>query len=69
MMAVTVRTTPRGVEADTPHELFSARLYFTGHPNAVMADGQKFLVVNRALASVNQAPLTIITNWPATLRK
>ena len=63
MMAVTVRTNPKGVVTDTPHQLFALQ-YSPAY--AVAADGQKFLMFVRPDVT---EPLTVVTNWQAGLKK
>jgi Tol biopolymer transport system component len=72
MMGVTVETSGRSdfgapqvlfrTDADVQRQLSSGRRY------AVTKDGKRFLVI-RGSAESRLAPLTVITNWPATIRK
>jgi hypothetical protein len=72
MMAVTVETSGRfefgpprvlfRTDADVQRQLSSGRRY------AVTKDGKRFLVI-RGSAESRLAPVTVITNWPATIRK
>jgi eukaryotic-like serine/threonine-protein kinase len=68
MMAVTVRTGAT-FEAGTPQTLFETTLdvAFLGPNYAVAADGQRFLL-NTPVESAS-APMTIVLNWPALLKK
>jgi Tol biopolymer transport system component len=72
MMAVTVETSVR-FEFGSPRVLFptgaDTQLQFTlGRRYAVTKDGKRFLVI-RGSAESRLAPVTVITNWPATIRK
>ena len=69
MMAVSVKTAG-GFEAGVPHMLFASPAD-PAFPNVgitydVTADGQRFLM-NAALDGIRTSPITIITNWTATL--
>jgi Tol biopolymer transport system component len=67
MMAVTIRASAAGVEADTPRELFAALLAGLTSPYDVAADGQRFLLSERPEAQ-GGAPLTVVLNWQAALK-
>jgi serine/threonine protein kinase len=57
--------------AGSPQRLFDARVPLTGNPYrsnyAVTADGKQFLVNTRI--DTAQAPINIVVNWPALLRR
>ncbi len=57
--------------AGSPQRLFDARVPLTGNPYrsnyAVTADGKRFLVNIRI--DTAQAPINIVVNWPALLRR
>jgi hypothetical protein len=40
----------------------------TGGQFAVSRDGQRFLVVVRQPGDTSQRPLTVVLNWPETIR-
>jgi Tol biopolymer transport system component len=67
IMAVDVRETATGVELGTPHQLFRANAYLAG-PYCASADGQRFLI-NGMTGEVPSVRLTLVTNWPADLKK
>jgi hypothetical protein len=56
-------------EADTPRALFQTSLNATDlrQTYAVAADGQRFLL-NTPVETAS-APITIVLNWPALLKK
>jgi hypothetical protein len=60
------------VDADGTFHAGSPAPLFDVHPNGnvfdVAADGKRFLV-NSAPTDVYSQPLTLIVNWPATLRR
>jgi len=68
MMAVTIRASAAGVEADTPRELFAARVVGGDGPYDVTADGQRFLLAEQSEAQGGVAPLTVVLNWQAGLK-
>jgi hypothetical protein len=76
MMAATVKSTAGGFERETPkplfetHRLASSFLSTTGigYTYDVTHDGQRFLGVVLAEGN-NTQPLTLVTNWPAGLKK
>lgn len=74
-MAAGIRITEAGgqaaVQSDTPHELFPipATPANIGFPYDVSADGQRFLVEQPASAQQGPAPLTVVLNWQAGLKK
>jgi Tol biopolymer transport system component/predicted Ser/Thr protein kinase len=68
MMAVTIRASAAGVEADTPRELFTALVAGVISPYDVAADGQRFLLMELPQAQGGAAPLTVVLNWQAGLK-
>ena len=67
-MAVDIRLEPT-FQAGTPKVLFDPRMRVgAGREWDVMADGERFLV-NRAIEAPGVEPLTLVQNWPATLKK
>jgi eukaryotic-like serine/threonine-protein kinase len=69
MLAVDVRGNGTSVELGTPHKLFLANTVASSEgPYAVSADGQRFLI-NGTTAETGSEPLTLVTNWPADLKK
>jgi dipeptidyl aminopeptidase/acylaminoacyl peptidase len=65
LVSVAVRTTGSVFEADAPRTLFHAPLAVSMD---VTADGQRFLVGMRPEDDQN-LPLTLVTNWPAALKR
>ena len=58
------------VETGLPHELFRSAISHHGlsYDYAVSPDGQRFLISNAV--DVNEvAPMTIVLNWTAALKK
>ena len=58
-------------ENGAPHKLFEFRSgngLLTVAPYAVSADGQRFLL-NMLVDESGGAPLTVVLNWTATLKK
>jgi outer membrane protein assembly factor BamB len=72
IMAVDVDTAADRFESRVPHALFSARVpaptLASRATFAPSADGQKFLV-NTWDAGSGIAPITLVVNWPETLKK
>jgi hypothetical protein len=69
MMAATVKSTPGGFERETPKPLFETHLTTgLGTTYDVTRDGQRFLGVVLVEGN-NTQPLTLVTNWPAGLKK
>jgi Tol biopolymer transport system component/predicted Ser/Thr protein kinase len=68
LIAVSVdgSTTQFTVGAETP--LFDVSLFRSDWPYDVSADGQQF-VVNVRIEQSSAAPLTVVVNWPAGLKK
>ncbi len=71
LMAVDVNTTAPGFGVGIPKELFQAHLVpLSGWRNLYVAspDGQRFLMIVPA-NEAEPAPITVVANWPALLRK
>jgi Tol biopolymer transport system component len=70
VMAAAIQTGPDGVRADTPRVLFTAEFQNGGlHEFEVTPDGQRFLLILNPRAEGSTERLTVVTNWPAQLRK
>ena len=71
-MAVPVRATATALEPSTPIPLFEIRVPLSGtslrHQYDVTADGQRFLV-NTVVNESSDAPITVVLNWTAGLKK
>jgi len=68
VMAVSIQAGPQGIRAEPPHSLFTAEFSDgTLHEFDVTSDGQRFLIVLRSAES--RRPLTVVSNWQASLRK
>ncbi len=73
LMAVPIKT-GAAVEAGTPVALFETAMSsspnqgYTRNQYAVTADGQRFLV-NQQADGAFPAPIMVVVNWPATLKK
>ena len=69
IMAVPIKLSP-SVEIGTPVPLFQLQLGLNTFFSAfdVMPDGQSFVTLRRRNAVVNPARVTVVVNWPATLR-
>jgi Tol biopolymer transport system component/predicted Ser/Thr protein kinase len=67
MMAVTIRASAAGVEADTPRELFTYLVTGFNSPYDAAADGQRFLLTERSEAQ-GSVPLNVVVNWQAALK-
>jgi dipeptidyl aminopeptidase/acylaminoacyl peptidase len=68
LMAVSLTIGADAVVAGTPHELFALPAVDTGRsPYDVSPDGQRFLV--RATPTGTTQSLTMVLNWPATLKR
>jgi Tol biopolymer transport system component len=72
MMAVDVTANASTFETGTPRVLFDTgiRTSFAGRRNhyVVTRDGQRFLV-NISAEDENSAPITVVLNWDAALKK
>jgi hypothetical protein len=68
LMATAVKTTP-DFEAGVPAPLFDARLAVgPGRQFDVSSDAKRFLL-NRALGDEASAPITLVLNWTAELKR
>ncbi len=68
LLAVDIRLEPT-FQAGTPNPLFDPRARVQPFQAwDVSADGERFLV-NRAMETRNVEPITLVQNWPATLKK
>jgi hypothetical protein len=74
MMAATVKSTAGGFERETPKPLFETHWLASfsaagiAYTYDVTRNGQRFLGVVLAEGN-NTQPLTLVTNWPAGLKK
>ena len=73
LMAVDVKTAPK-FEAGNPKALFDSRAQNPGtsfpfYRYDVTADGKRFLVNTVASGSECPAPITVVLNWQAGIRK
>jgi len=70
-MAAAIRVTGASFESDKPRELFTVSPVPSNpySPYDVTADGQRFLVLQPSTAAQGPAPLTVVTNWQAGLKK
>jgi eukaryotic-like serine/threonine-protein kinase len=70
LMALDVDTTGQSFQSGAPKPLFEVRLETEGRRSRyqVAANGQKFLV-NVPLESAQSAPITVVTNWTAGLKR
>jgi Tol biopolymer transport system component len=71
ILAAGVRVAGASFQSDTPRELFpiSPVPDNLASPFDVTADGQRFLVVQQSAGAQVAAPLTVVTNWQAGLKK
>jgi dipeptidyl aminopeptidase/acylaminoacyl peptidase len=70
MMAAGVHASAAGMQTDTPHELFPVSFPAAVlSPHDISADGQRFLVLEAAAGGPTVAPLTVVLNWQAGLKK
>jgi eukaryotic-like serine/threonine-protein kinase len=74
LMAVDVREDATTLQASTPRVLFKTNAALTDHVGYhyeydVTADGQRFLVNERLTPTGQGAPLTVVLNWLAELKK
>ncbi|HTV82409.1 MAG TPA: protein kinase [Acidobacteriaceae bacterium] len=68
-MAVEVAEDGGGVRLGTPHLLFKAPMVSGPYgPYTASADGKKFLI-NQLVVQASTEPLTLVTSWPADLKK
>lgn len=70
LMVVDVKTDAQVFQSGTPRPLFEFRLEVDRHRSRyqVAANGQRFLV-NVPLESTLTAPVTVVTNWTAGLKR
>src|SRR5262249_6624917 len=71
MAAPVIQSTP-GFEAGTPEPLFQSGTLSGGRRTyAVTKDGQRFLVLVPRSSDRNATslPITVVTNWPASVQK
>jgi serine/threonine protein kinase/Tol biopolymer transport system component len=75
LVAVPVRTTEKNIEVGAPSVLFEVGAstplgsgYGTRQQYDVTADGQRF-IVNVPAEQTVESPLTVISNWPATIKR
>ena len=69
VMAVDVNQNGASLQLGTPHALFkAATVSGPAGPYTVSPDGKKF-VMNTILPQSLNEPLTLITNWPADLKR
>ncbi len=76
VMAVDVRPDGAAFSAGTPRTLFKTNALIANHrgstidiPYDVSADGQRFLVNERLTPAGQGAPITVVLNWTAALKK
>jgi hypothetical protein len=72
VMAVDVQADAKTFVASSPKALFGTRLGIRDTPGnyyAVTRDGQRFLLSSVVTEETNRAPITIVLNWPAALKK
>jgi hypothetical protein len=74
LMAVPIRDTGQMLKAGAPVALFQTRIVYGGtmvrqkHQYAVAPTGRRFLI-NIIADEATTSPITIVTNWPRTLKK
>ena len=66
-LACPVNTKASEIEVGTPQQLFHTPMPAIGVPFDVSSDGKRFLVNHTGEEA--QAPLQLVTNWPAELKK
>ena len=68
IMSVSLKIGPDAAEPSTPRELFMVPVSDNGYsPFEIAPDGQRLLV--RTDADAGPQPLTVLTNWPALMKK
>lgn len=67
-MAAAVDTS-NGFVAGTPEALFQAEFGFAEGRFAVTRDGQRFLINVAAQTVERRMRLTVVVNWPSTIRR
>ena len=71
LMAVAVSTVSEAFQAGIPKELFQAQLMpisYWRNMYVASPDGQRFLMLVPA-NEAKPAPITVVVNWPALLKK
>ena len=68
LMAAAVNGKGTSFESGAVKTLFETRVAIVGSPYAVSPDGQRFLI-NTLPGQVNSAPITVVLNWTAGLKK
>jgi Tol biopolymer transport system component len=72
MMAVQVNTNGASFQAGAPRALFETHILMkedrTGNQYAVASDGQRFLI-NSTIAATVAAPISVVVNWSAEVKK
>jgi serine/threonine protein kinase len=69
LMAVDVTEKGGSLQLGTPHLLFKAPMVDgPAGPYSASADGQRFLI-HQSVIQASTEPLTLVTNWPADLKK
>ncbi len=76
VMAVDVQSDGAAFKAGTPRALFKTSALIQNHrgstidiPYDVSADGQRFLLNERLTPAGQGAPITVVQNWTAALKK
>jgi hypothetical protein len=72
LMAVDVRARPAGLELGQPHALFSTGIvgsFVDRRNHFVVAHDGKRVLVNLSAEEENPAPITVVINWDAPLRR
>ena len=68
-MAVDVKANGAAFEAGVPQLLFQPPQGSSDDSWDVTADGKRFLEATPQGAQTNQAPINVMLNWPALLKK
>jgi serine/threonine protein kinase/Tol biopolymer transport system component len=76
LMAVDISANGRDIAAGKPHVLFSTRALLEDHPGGaltypydVRGDATRFIINERVTPANQTAPLTVVLNWMAALKK
>ena len=69
IMAASIRTSPGGIEVETPRPLFAISPIgsFFGYGYDVMPDGKRFLIIEPT--SDDADPLKVVSDWQSGIRK
>jgi hypothetical protein len=67
-MSASVNGKGNAFEVGSVKPLFETRAVSNGYPYDVSPDGQRFLV-NSSLEQTDAAPITVVVNWTAGLKK